>query len=250
MASAAILLIGNELLSGKIRDENGSWLSGRLRVLGVDLRRIVIVPDVEADIVEELRRTAPTVDYVFTSGGVGPTHDDITLAAVAAAFDVPLELHPQLATLIRTHFGERCTPAHLNMARLPRGGRLDWSGDVRWPVYVMENVYILPGVPTLFRVKFDAIAGQLRRGSFWLRSIYLDHMDEGRIAALLARVEADHGVGIGSYPRFGGPGDWRIRITVEARSAAPVDAAIAALLADLSPETVLSVDAAQRLDEK
>lgn len=251
MATAAILLIGNELLSGKIRDENGAWLAARLRVLGVDLRRLVVVPDVSAEIAEELRRTAPLVDYLFTSGGVGPTHDDITLAAIAEAFGVPLQLDPTLEALIHTHFGARCTDAHLNMARVPEGTRLDWSGGMRWPVYVMGNVYILPGVPPLFRAKFDAIADQFRSGRFWLRSIYLDHMDEGRIAAVLAEVEASHDVGIGSYPRFGQPGDWRIRITVESRAAEPVDAAITAILGHLEPTSVLSVDPApQRLDEK
>lgn len=244
MASAAVILIGNELLSGKIRDENGAWIARRLRVLGIDLRRVITLPDVQAEIVEELRRTHATVDYVFTSGGVGPTHDDITIAAVAAAFDVPLRLDPDLDAMIQAHFGERCTPAHRTMAEVPEGVHLDFSGGMRWPVYVMRNVYILPGVPSLFRTKFDAIAAGLRTGTFWLRSIYLDHMDEGAIAALLRSVEDAHAVSIGSYPRFGAPGEWRIRLTVEAREAEPVDAAIAALLTELSPESVQRVDPA------
>jgi molybdenum cofactor synthesis domain-containing protein len=243
MASAAIILIGNELLSGKIRDENGAWAARRLRVMGIDLRRVVTLPDIQADIVEELQRTSPKVDYVFTSGGVGPTHDDITIASVAAAFDVPLQLHPDLDAMIQAHFGERCTPAHRRMAEVPVGARLDFSGAMRWPVYVMQNVYILPGVPSLFRTKFDAISTTLRTGTFWLRSIYLDHMDEGAIAELLQSVEDAHPVSIGSYPRFGTPGEWRIRLTVEAREAAPVDAAIEALVAGLSPESILRVDA-------
>ena len=248
MATAAILLIGNELLSGKIRDENGSWAARRLRVLGIDLRRVVVVPDVQADIVEELRRTSPQVDYVFTSGGVGPTHDDITIAAVAAAFDVPLLLDAELDGLIQAHFGERCTDAHRRMAQVPEGTRLDWSGTLKWPVYVMRNVFILPGVPSLFRTKFDAVAGSLQTGTFWLRSIYLNHMDEGRIAALLRGVEDAQLVSIGSYPRFGAPGEWRIRLTVEARDPAPVNAAIDLLLAGLDPQTVIVVDAAVDAD--
>lgn len=244
MASAAIILIGNELLSGKIRDENGSWAARRLRMLGIDLLRVVTLPDIQADIVEELRRTASLVDYVFTSGGVGPTHDDITIAAVAAAFDVPLQLHPELDAMIQAHFGDRCTPAHRSMAQVPEGVFLDFSGDMRWPVYVMRNVYILPGVPSLFRTKFDAIATNLRTGTFWLRSIYLDHMDEGAIAELLRSVEDTHAVSIGSYPRFGSPGEWRIRLTVEAREPEPVNAAIAALQKELAPASILRVDPA------
>lgn len=243
MASAAILLIGNELLSGKIRDENGSWAARRLRVLGIDLRRVVTVPDVQADIVEEIRRTSPQVDYLFTSGGVGPTHDDITIASVAVAFEVPLFLDAELDALIQAHFGDRCTQAHRRMAQVPVGTRLDWSGALRWPVYVMQNVFILPGVPSLFRTKFDAIAGTLETGTFWLRSIYLNHMDEGRIAELLRGVEDAHPVSIGSYPRFGAPGEWRIRLTVEAREPGPVNASIDLLLAGLDDATVIEVDA-------
>lgn len=242
MASAAILLIGNELLSGKIRDENASWAARRLRVLGVDLRRVVTVPDVQADIVEEIRRTSPRVDYLFTSGGVGPTHDDITIAAVAAAFDVPLRLDPELDVLIQGHFGDRCTDAHRRMAEVPVGVRLEWGGALRWPVYVMQNVFILPGVPSLFRTKFDAVAGTLETGTFWLRSIYLNHMDEGRIAELLRGVEDAQPVSIGSYPRFGAPGEWRIRLTVEAREPAPVNASIDLLLAGLEAASVIEVD--------
>lgn len=246
MKTAAILLIGNELLSGKVRDENAAWLIQRLRVLGVNLRRVAIVPDEPDAIVDELRRLAASVDHVFTSGGVGPTHDDVTMDSVAAAFGVPVEEHPALVALIRAYYKEKTLPDHLRMARVPAGTELLEGGEVRWPVCVFRNVVILPGVPELFRLKFDAVADRYRDGAFFLRSVYLD-ADEGQIAEPLREVERSHPVAIGSYPRFS-KGDFRVRVTIEARAPEPVDAAVDALLARLAPEWVVRVD--QRLDEK
>lgn len=241
MRTAAIILIGNELLSGKVQDTNAVWSIGRLRALGVDLRRVVVVPDVEVEIVDEVRRCSRAVDVVFTSGGVGPTHDDITLQAIAAAFGVPLVLDERLAALMRGHFGDRLTDEHLRMARLPEGTELIEGGEIRWPVMKVRNVYVLPGVPQIYRAKFDAIAEHLRDGAFYLRSVYLD-ADEGTIASRIAALEGDHGVAVGSYPRIDRGADHRVRVTVEARAAAPVDAAVEALLAAVPAEWVVRVD--------
>ncbi len=242
MRTAAIILIGNELLSGKVVDTNAAWLIGRLRGLGVDLRRVVIVPDVQGEIVAEVRRCSAAFDAVFTSGGVGPTHDDITLASIAAAFDAPLERHPTLEALMRRHFGDRLTGDHLRMADLPAGTELIVGGEIRWPVILVRNVYVLPGVPEIFRAKFDSIAERFRGGAFYLRSVYLD-ADEGTIAARLRALEAAHGVSVGSYPRIDGA-DHRLRVTVEARAPAPVNAAVAALVEDADPAWIVRVDPA------
>ncbi|MCB9548394.1 MAG: competence/damage-inducible protein A [Myxococcales bacterium] len=250
MQTAAILLIGNEILSGKIRDENASWLAVRLRALGVNLRRICVVPDEPDAIVDELLRIHATVDHVFTSGGVGPTHDDVTMDSVARAFGVEVIDHPELAALIRSFYGEGTLAGHLRMARVPDGTVLVAGGDIRWPVCQFQNVYILPGVPQLFRAKFDAIADRFREGAFYLRSVFLD-ADEGSVVDVLRDLEHRFPVAVGSYPRFGDP-DHRIRVTIEARAAAPVDAAVDALVAALPPAIVLRVEApvGQRLDEK
>lgn len=241
MKNAAIILIGNELLTGKIRDENGYYLMRRLRGLGVELGRLVVVPDVEGEIVAELRHCSTTYDFVFTSGGVGPTHDDITLESIAAAFGVGIERNPTIETVLRDHFQDRITPAHLRMADLPVGMTLLEDEAIRWPVLVYKNVYVLPGIPQLFRAKFEAIADRFRHGQFFLRSLYLQQ-DEAEIATLLADVEREHGVSIGSYPRWGGA-DYRLRITIESRDAATVDNAAAALLAGLDPNSVVRFDA-------
>ncbi len=240
MKTAAIILIGNELLTGKIRDENGHYLMRRLRGLGVALERLVIVPDVESEIVAEIGRCCPVHDYVFTSGGVGPTHDDITLESLATAFGVGVKRNATLEGVLRDHFEARITDAHLRMADLPVGMTLIEEEAIRWPVLVLENVYVLPGIPQLFRAKFEAIADRFRDGQFFLRSIYLNE-DEATIAALLAQVEQTHGVSIGSYPRWGGA-DYRLRITVEARAAEVVDRACEDLLAGLDSQRLVRHD--------
>lgn len=238
--TAAILLIGNELLSGKVIDTNAVWLTARLRELGVRLVRVVVVPDELPVIGEELRRLAAAADHVFTSGGVGPTHDDVTLAAVAGAFGVPLVRHAHLAELLLGHYGERLRPDHLRMADVPENTVLLWAGEHRWPIYTFRNVYILPGIPEIFRAKFEGIASRFAAGRFWLRSVYLN-ADEGTIAPALAALEHTFGVAVGSYPRID-DADHRVRITVEARSPAPVNAAVDALLSVLDPAWTVRVD--------
>lgn len=240
MRTAAIILIGNELLSGKVVDRNAAWLIGRLRSLGVELRRVVMVPDIRDEIVAEVRRCAGACDVVFTSGGVGPTHDDITLESIAAAFDVPIVREPSLEAIMRTHFGDRLTDDHLRMADLPAGTELIHGGRIRWPVVCVRNVYVLPGVPEIFRAKFDAIAERFRDGAYFLRSLYLD-ADEGTIAGRLRALESKFGVAVGSYPRLSG-GDFRVRVTVEARTPDPVNAAVEALLDDCPAPWIVRVD--------
>ncbi len=236
----AIILIGNELLSGKIQDENGHYATRRLRALGASVTRVSIIPDVQADIVDEVQRCLRSNDVVITSGGVGPTHDDITLECIAEALGVDCYLEPQLEALINRYFGDRVTPAHMRMATIPRGSALLEAGENTWPIVHTESVYVLPGVPEIFRAKFEALAERLRRGQWYLRSIYLN-VDEGAIAALLLELERDHGVSIGSYPKWRGT-DYRVRVTVEARSPDQVNAAIAEAAQQLDPTVIVRVD--------
>src|SRR6185369_1097797 len=143
--TAAALVIGNELLSGKVLDANVHALAGALRALGIRLSRVVMLPDEIAVLADEVRRLSGEFDVVFTSGGVGPTHDDVTVEAVARAFGVEVVLDPTL--------GELLTDAHLLMARVPLGATLFASPEVQWPTPVMNNVWILPGIPDLFKLK-------------------------------------------------------------------------------------------------
>ncbi len=238
--TAAIVLIGNELLSGKIVDVNAAYVIPRLRALGVALKRLSVVPDEPGPIRDELRWVAERYDHVFTSGGIGPTHDDVTLENVAAAFGVPVQRHSELEAILREHFGPRLNEDHLRMADVPEGTRLVHGGAMRWPVLQFRNIYILPGIPEIFRAKFDAIAERFRAGGFALRSVYLD-ADEGTIAGHLREVETRFAVSVGSYPRLD-HADHRVRVTIEARATAPVDAAVEWLVSALEPAWVVRVD--------
>src|SRR5215468_5910884 len=155
--TAAIVVIGNEILSGKSEDKNANFLIGELYRLGVALRRIVVIPDDVEDIARTVRECAANFDYVFTSGGVGPTHDDVTIEGVAKAFNRSVIRHPELEAMLRGYFGDGADEARLRMADMPEGSELIREKGLRWPVLATENVYVLPGVPELFRSKFEAI---------------------------------------------------------------------------------------------
>lgn len=202
MPTAALLLIGNEILSGKFADENGPFLIGRLRELGVDLARIVVIPDVIDVIAEEVRLASARFDHVFTSGGVGPTHDDVTFPAIAVAFDRALERHPRLAEILRLKSRGPITEATWRMAEIPAGADLWWDGDMIYPVVVMENVVILPGVPELFRRKFDAIASRFGGIPLQCRRLRTEATEPEIADALTTASERWPAVAIGSYPRF------------------------------------------------
>ena len=246
-STAAILLIGNELLSGKVDDENARFLIRELRELGVSLRRIEVVPDVPDEISDSVRALASRFDHLFTSGGVGPTHDDVTLQAVAAAFSMDIVRHPDLEALLRRGYGERLHERDLRMADVPSGARLEYgragaasagSSPVSvWPVIVVRNVWVLPGVPSIFRRKFENVRELFRAAPLHGRALY-SAAGEGSIAgALDEAVAAFPGVDVGSYPHLDAP-DYRVKVTLDGRDAARVDEALAWLVAKLGKAVV------------
>jgi molybdenum cofactor synthesis domain-containing protein len=223
MPTAAVIIIGNEILSGKFPDENGPYLIRRLRELGVDLGRIVVIPDVIEVIAAEVRAASEAFDHVFTTGGVGPTHDDLTFPAIALAFGRPLERHPVLARVIEEKSRGTVNAAAYRMAEIPAGAELWWDGNVVYPLVVMKNVAIFPGVPALLRLKFEAIAHRLANVPLVCRRIVTE-LDEPAIADVLTTAAATWpAVAIGSYPRFDEQ-PHTVIITMEARD----DAALAA----------------------
>ena len=229
--TAAILVIGNEILSGKVDEQNARYLIGELRRLGVSLRRIEVIPDVVAEIARSVRALAAAFDHVFTSGGVGPTHDDVTLQAVAEAFDLPVARNAELERLMRAGYGERVHERDLRMADIPVGARLEYGPagpGSTWPVVVVRNVWVLPGVPPIFRRKFEAVRELFRAPPIHGRSLY-SRAGEGVIAgALDETVAAFPGVEVGSYPHPEAQ-DYRVKITFDGRDAAAVDGALAFL---------------------
>lgn len=241
MTTAAALIIGDEILSGKVRDANGPLLIELLRDLGVRLERLVVLGDEVAEIAAEVRSCSERYDAVVCSGGIGPTHDDRTVAAVAGAFGVKVVSDPEVAAMIRAWWGDHFTEAALRMADVPEGARLIHGDDGLLPVVVFRNVYLLPGVPRLFEVKLDALRAELSGQRPQLRSLYL-RCDESRIAPQLAEVDSEFPeVAIGSYPQVEAA-DHRIWVTVEALDGDVLDRAVARLLELLPAEVVVRVE--------
>jgi len=166
VTTAGIVVIGDEILSGKFSEENAAFLIGELRALGVELRRVLVIPDELDDIATTVVELSGRVDHVFTSGGVGPTHDDLTMAGISRGFGTRVVREPELEKRVRAYYGDRLVDANLRLADVPEGAVLVWGRDQLWPVVSYRNVYILPGVPTLFRRKFvdirDVRSGRAR----------------------------------------------------------------------------------------
>lgn len=226
--TAAALVIGNELLSGKVQDRNVTALARLLFELGISFERVVFCRDDVEVIVAELDQLRGAHDYVFTSGGVGPTHDDVTVAAVARAFRCDMVHCPEIEDLLREFFGERMSDSHLRMARVPAGASLVTSPRGRWPTLRVENVFILPGLPEIFLRKLDVLRDQLEGGVPFVSRSVATSCDEGEIAPLLERLVQDHAaVSIGSYPRWG-DGPIRLAVTFDGRDAGAVERAVEA----------------------
>ena len=232
--SAALIIIGDEILSGKFADENGPYLIKKLREIGISLRRVAIISDDLDEIAEEVRRAAGRYDLVFTSGGVGPTHDDLTLPGVAQAFGVGLEDRAELVEAITTHMGGSVTEAALRMARLPVGARLVWGEGLRYPLVIVQNVHVLPGVPSIFRRKLDAALAALPRCPVSCARVMTDEAEVHIAARLEEAVAAWPSVSIGSYPRYD-EGPHFVIITMEGHDAGAVEDCRAFLAARLRP---------------
>ena len=231
--TAAILVIGNEILTGKVEETNARFLSAELFELGVRLQRILVIPDDVAVIADSVRRLKGEVDHLFTSGGVGPTHDDLTIAGIARALDRKVVRVPGIADVLRRYYGDRCNEDVLRMADAPEGYELVDCCDRWWPVLTVENLVILPGVPEVFRRKFESIRERFRSTPFALETLYTS-LDEALLAAHLNEVAAKFpAVAIGSYPKFSHP-DYKVKITLESKNAPDV-AAATALLRSLLP---------------
>jgi molybdenum cofactor synthesis domain-containing protein len=239
MRTAAALIIGNELLSGKVAEANLVVLARELRQLGVLLSRAVLILDEVDVIAREVRALSESHDVVFTSGGVGPTHDDLTMEGVARAFEVRTVVAPEVERLIRRYYAERVTPDHLLMARIPEGARLVTSSAVPWPTVVMRNVWVLPGVPEVFQMKLPHVRNELAGGTPFCSLAVFTRMDEGDLKPLLDRVVAAHpAVEIGSYPKWH-DNDYRTKLTFDGLDEPAVTAARDAFVGELPEGAVV-----------
>lgn len=238
--TVGIVLIGNEILSGKVVDANAAHLCREFRTLGVEVRKISVIPDEVDLIAREVDEFRHAYDWVFTSGGVGPTHDDVTIEGVARGFGLPVVRHPSLVARLEAHYQGRLNEARLKMAEVPEGAELLAADTLIVPVVAIENVFVFPGVPEIFRQKFDAIKDRFRERPFLLRSVYF-RIGEGTLAehlnAMLARFP---GLLCGSYPTFADP-EYRVRVTLESKEADYLEAALRDLLGRLPPDAVVRV---------
>lgn len=217
MSRVTVIIVGDEILTGKFADENGPYLIGRLRALGADLERLVVLPDSVDVIAEEVGRAAARTDFVLTTGGVGPTHDDVTVEGIARAFGLALELSEPLLALMRG-YGMPIDDTTSRMARIPRGAELVRGAPGAYPVLRVRNVYAFPGVPHLLRDKFESIAERFAGAAVHTSRLCTGER-ESDIAARLSRVQARWPeVAIGSYPRAD-EGAWHVVLTLESRDA-------------------------------
>lgn len=241
MASAGIVVVGNEILSGKVVDTNSHYLCRELRSLGVDVERIAVIPDVIETIAAEVRSQSAAFDFVFTSGGVGPTHDDLTLEGVAQAFGAELVLNESLAARIERAQGAPPNESQLKMARIPAGAMLVDAGDLWFPVVIVGNVHVFPGIPSLLQKKFESVRERFRGVPFRLRRVYLTRR-ESEIAAVLNGVLADFpDVLMGSYPRTGRE-EFFVMVTLESRDESYLQRSLDELLARLPEGSIQKVE--------
>ena len=239
--TAAIIVIGNEILSGKVTDTNAAFLAKELRAIGVSLRRILVVPDELDEIAAAVREYRLQFDVVFTSGGVGPTHDDVTMEGVALGLGRPVMRDTFLEQQISEYSGGRVTDTRLKMADIPEGAELIFGGQLNFPSVKVDNIFILPGIPELFRDKFMAIKARFEVDPYFMRVVYTRAV-ESTLALYLNEMLASFPlVQVGSYPTLNEP-DYQVRVTVESKDRDYVNRAFADLMARLPPEMVVRTE--------
>jgi len=234
---AGVLVIGNEILSGRTRDANLPYLGRRLDTLGIPVREARIVPDERNAIVTHLTALRQTCRYVFTTGGIGPTHDDITAACVAEALGLPLVEHPQARAILDARYRpDDLTEARLRMARMPEGASLIDNPVSALPGFQIENVYVLAGIPSVMQAMFDSLAPGLVGGPPLTSASVVATLREGDVAGPLGAIQDRFPeVSIGSYPFFGAR---RYGLTLVLRGPDPAQiaaalAAVEAMIRDL-----------------
>ena len=230
IVTAAILVIGDEILSGRTKDANMGFLAERLTELGIRLREARVVPDDPEEIVAAVNALRARYDYVFTTGGIGPTHDDITAECIARAFGVPLLRHPEAVRRLEAHYEPgQLNEARLRMANVPEGGTLIDNPVSAAPGFRIGNVHVMAGVPRIMQAMFDGIAPTLKGGDRVLSRTVTCDLGEGVIAAGLGAIAAQFPtLSIGSYPYFRA-GKFGTSLVLRGTDAGPLDKATEAV---------------------
>lgn len=210
--TAAIIVIGNEILSGRTKDLNLGWLGEQLNLRGIRVKEARFIADDETAIIDAVNTLRRKYSYVFTTGGIGPTHDDITASCIAKAFDTPFEENTQARALLQDYYGDRLNEARMRMAMLPRTAELISNPVSAAPGIKIDNVYVMAGIPKIMQAMFHSFADTLVGGQV-VQSIAIDcHFGEGDIAPGLTEIQDRHpDIEIGSYPACK-PGDIAVSI--------------------------------------
>lgn len=239
--TAGIIVIGNEILSGKVTDENSPYMARGLREAGVELRRIVTIPDEVDLIAAEIRAFRENYDVVFTSGGVGPTHDDVTMDGIAAGLGRKVITHPELEEGIRAFIKGEVNAAQLKMAAVPEGAELIHDDNLGFPTVQVENIYILPGIPEILRKKFDALRSRFEASPYYLKVIYTSWNESAIADSLNQTMREFPELLLGSYPKISHP-EYRVKLTIESKDAGYAQRAFDRLLSLLTAEAVVRTE--------
>src|ERR1700755_1058238 len=239
IVTAGILVIGDEILSGRTKDKNIGFIAEYLTNLGIDLKEVRVVADDEADIIAALDALRKCYDYVFTTGGIGPTHDDITADSIAKAFGVGIDHHPEVVARFRQRFSEaELNEARLRMARIPDGAELIQSATILAPGFKIDNVIVMAGVPSIMQAMMDIVSPKLKSGVRMLSDSVRANAREGDIGSPLRAIAAAHpDTSIGSYPFLDENSKPNTNIVVRSRDAEKLKSAmmaVEAMLAELS----------------
>jgi molybdenum cofactor synthesis domain-containing protein len=235
IVTAGILVIGDEILSGRTKDKNIGFIAEYLTNIGIDLKEVRVVSDDEPEIIAALDALRKRYTYVFTTGGIGPTHDDITADAVAKAFGVKIDHHPEVVARFQERFGDDLNEARLRMARIPDGADLIQSATILAPGFKIDNVIVMAGVPSIMQAMMDIVSPKLKAGVRMLSDTVKANAREGDVGGPLREIAKAHPDAIiGSYPFTDDAGKPNTNLVVRSRDQAKLDAAMDAVKAMLA----------------
>jgi molybdenum cofactor synthesis domain-containing protein len=239
--TAGIVIICNEVLSGKTQDINSYFFCTELRRLGVEVQKISTIQDEIELIGREVAEFSKRYDFVFTSGGVGPTHDDVTIDGIAHGFGLRVVRHPDIERRMRQRLGDQVNEARLRMANVPEGATLLATEALFAPIVKIDNVYIFPGIPKILQERFHAIKETFRDTPYHLKNVYVRY-GEGVIAVMLNDLLAKFPqLMLGSYPVLDLP-DYKVKVTLESKDSSYLDRALQAFVASLPQDAVHRID--------